>query len=258
VPLLKALTLYLNSQFVQYHQFFGSTQAGVSREVSTLRALRALPVPDCLVEADGVVVNAWAALHDKLAASDQMSKSSTLNGLQKLELMSELNMRVNDALRLRDHDCVRISDFVEVLLGLTDGKTEERAIRSPTEAELCQYAERLRRELDAFIGAEAGVSHDIEVWNDDRQGVIRIDLFPRRGTVTIHERANAVDVVKQVDDLRELLERRFSQWRYFNRNLRVFSGDRIYLFKPMQHFHWLQSQAIQHANEVVGLVLHEC
>jgi hypothetical protein len=29
--LLKALTLYLNSQFVQYHQFFASPQAGVKR-----------------------------------------------------------------------------------------------------------------------------------------------------------------------------------------------------------------------------------
>jgi len=256
VTLLKALTLYLNSQFVQYHQFFGSTQSGVSREVSTLRTLRSLPVPDCLTESDNSVIKAWAALHDQLAVHDGASTGSKLNERRKLELLTKLNVAVNAALRLREQDRVRISDFVEILLGLSDGKTDERAIRPPVEAELRMYAERLQLELDAFVGAEADVGHNINIWSDDRQGVIRIDLLAGNGIVTVHQRSHAVDVVRQVADLRDRLEKRFSQWRYFNRNLRVFSDDRLYLVKPMQHFHWVESQAIQDANEVVGLVLH--
>ena len=41
---LKALSLYLSSDFAFYHQFLTSTQFGVKRDRATLNALRAFPV----------------------------------------------------------------------------------------------------------------------------------------------------------------------------------------------------------------------
>ncbi len=43
--LLKALALYLNSDFAAYHQFLCTTQAGIQKTIGTLKALRTLPVP---------------------------------------------------------------------------------------------------------------------------------------------------------------------------------------------------------------------
>jgi len=42
---LKALALYLNSDFVAYHQFFTATEAGIQKTRGTLKALKSLPVP---------------------------------------------------------------------------------------------------------------------------------------------------------------------------------------------------------------------
>lgn len=253
-PLLKALALYLNSHFVQYHQFFTSTQAGVKREVGTLRALREVPIPACLREPDQATIQKWAHLHDELAACDEMPPE--VHDSRRSVLLAELNDTVNAALPLREPDRIRIADFVDVMLGLRDGKIEERAVRRPHEHELHAYAERLRHDLDAFIGPEAGVTHAVDVWHDERQGVIRIDLVASEFGVTVHPPAEGADVMQQVADLRTRLADQASQWRYFNRNLRLFANDRLYLFKPMQRFHWLESQATQDAAEVVGIVLH--
>jgi N-6 DNA Methylase len=256
---LKALTVYLNSEFVQYHQFFAATQAGVKREVSTLRALRALPVPPFFLEGDATMLRQWAKLHDELASHDARSitplgRSKHQN--QKAALLGELNDAVTAALSLRMHERVRVSDFINVVLGLRDGKVEDRAVRPPDEAERRAYAERLRHELDAFIGGEAGVAHAVDVWSNSRQGVIRIDLRSRSAAVAVHPASAGFEVMKEASTLRECLESQFSQWSYFNRNLRIFTEDRIFLFKPMHRFHWIESQAIQDAAEVVGLVLH--
>lgn len=255
--LLKALTLYLNAEFVQYHQFFASTQSGVQRQVSTLRALRALPIPDCLIEGDRATVAKWSELHDELAACDAFVPliNAHAHEAEKAALLAKLNRTINAALHLREQDRTRVADFVNVLLGLRDGKVEERAVRRPKETELRAYAERLKRDLDAFIGREAGVRHAIEVWHGEHEGIIQIDLLGSNGDVTVHPLSKGDETTKRVAGLRSLVGG-FSQWRYFNRNLRIFAHDRVYLFKPMQRFHWLESQAIQDAGEVVGLVLH--
>jgi methylase of polypeptide subunit release factors len=252
--LLKALTLYLNSHFVQYHQFFAATQAGVKREVGTLRALRTLPIPTPLGEREQSAIESWARLHDELRACD--ASAAALDERKREDLLVKANKAVNAALRLREQDRVRIADFVDVILGLRDGKVEERAVREPEPQELRAYAGRLRRELDAFIGKETGVSHGISIWRDNREGIIEIELAGRDGDVTVHPPAQSFAVMKQVASIRSALAREFSQWRYFNRNLRIFSDERVYLFKPLQRFHWLESQAIQDAGEVVALVLH--
>jgi hypothetical protein len=256
--LLKALALYLNSEFVQYHQFFASTQSGVKREVSTLRALRSLPVPDCLIDGDRAVIEKWAELHDELAECDATVPPINAHAHEdkKNALLTRLNKTINATLHLRDQDRIRIADFVNVQLGLRDGKVEERAVRRPKDAELRAYAERLKRDLDAFIGREAGVQHGVEVWHGEHAGVIQINLLGGNGSVTVHPSTRGAEVTKQVAGLQSLIGRGFSQWRYFNRNLRIFAEGRVYLFKPMQRFHWVESQAIQDAGEVVGLVLH--
>src|SRR6185437_13661933 len=43
--LLRAIALYLNSEFAAYHQFLTTTQAGIQKSVNTLRTLRTLPMP---------------------------------------------------------------------------------------------------------------------------------------------------------------------------------------------------------------------
>ena len=255
---LKALALYLNSEFVRYHQFFVSPQQGVKREESTLDALRVLPVPEVLLQKDDM--HPWSQLYDQLAAHDRripgpLDADARLK--EKREFIVELNELVSAALGLRRVEAVRVSDVVHVLFGLRDGKVEERAVGAPTDSQLQRYARTLKKELDGFVGNGVETSHAIEVWNDGRQGVIQIDLRPRNGGVEVHPRSKNIPLLQQTTKIRAHLESNFAQWRYFNRNLRLFAEDRVYLFKPMQRFHWLESQAVLDAGEVIAQVLDE-
>jgi hypothetical protein len=256
--LLRAITAYLNSDFFQYHQFFMSTQSGVKREVSTLAALLRLPVPPDLARQDSAVVTQLASLQEKLADIERRSPASTnAHKERQAVLITELNEITNEMLGLRLAQAARVSDFVNVMMGLRDGKVEPRAVASPTEEERHDYATSLKRELDAFVGSEAKAKHSVAVWSSDREGVIQVDLSANKGSVTVHPRSNGTGVVSQGAELRRKLESHFSQWRYFNRNLRVFAKDqdRVFLFKPMQRFHWLRSQAVLDAGEIISLVL---
>ena len=63
--LLKALSLYLSSDFVTYQQFFTSSQWGISTSIATLDSLKNLPVPlDKLSQQE---LSTWAKLRDTLA-----------------------------------------------------------------------------------------------------------------------------------------------------------------------------------------------
>lgn len=256
MSLLKALTLYLNSDFVLYHQFFFSPQFGVQRAISTLKTIRRLPVPQILMPNQGL--NDWVRLHDELAAHDSHRSGGSDRDdstKEKAALLKELNSLVYDALGLQRAETARVKDFVNVLFGLRDGKTEERAVAPPRESQLRAYASTLKRELDAFVGNGKRGAHAVEVWPGDRDGIIQILLADREAGVTVHAASEGASVQRQATELRNRLTARFAQWRYFNRSLRIFAEDRAYLFKPMQRFHWLESQAVLDASEVIGMVL---
>ena len=75
--LLKALSLYLVSDFAIYHQFLHSPEWGVSTSISTLKTLRRLPVPlGCLSDKE---LSEWASLHTAIVqAARHKSGGATL------------------------------------------------------------------------------------------------------------------------------------------------------------------------------------
>ena len=64
--LLKALSLYLVSDFAIYHQFLHSPEWGISTPISTLKTLRQLPVPLGQLSPDQLAD--WASLHAAISA----------------------------------------------------------------------------------------------------------------------------------------------------------------------------------------------
>jgi hypothetical protein len=42
---------------------------------------------------------------------------------------------------------------------------------------------------------------------------------------------------------------------YFDRNLRVYEGTKTFVFKPMQRFHWTESQALMDARQIIAETL---
>ncbi len=251
---LRALSLFLSSSFAKYHQFFLSPEFGVKREIATLSALRELPIP--LARTPRSKLQEWADLHRELVAAS--SQAATNGGKQSQfdSLLHQLDEMANDALRLSKAQRARVHDLVHVKLGLSDGKTEEFAVRSPSTDELSDYVHTLCSQLDAFLGESSSMWHSLTVVPGESTGVVEIDLREEPRTaqpvrVLNGSSSGASDLLSLP---KQLLEQR-SQWLYFQRNLRVYQGTKTYLFKPMQRFHWTRSQAYQDANEIIAETL---
>ncbi len=261
--LLKALALYLSSDFAFYHQFLTSTQFGVQREVATLAALRAMPIP--LIGLSRRDLEDWADLHARLVAASgnglrsapttQTSFFDDSHG-DSTALLEELNRMTYRALGLGSRERALVHDLVQVRLELNDGKLGKAAVRPPKREELRRYARRLARELDAFVGRSLGKNHTVAVIYDELSAMIELNLV--EGTTSAQTvalmRAGEATAAALAETRRRLLIRR-SQWVYFNRNLRIYEGTRTFIIKPMQRFHWTEGQALFDASEVVAEVL---
>ncbi|MCP4658035.1 MAG: hypothetical protein GY856_21710 [bacterium] len=261
--LLKALSLYLSSDFAFYHQFLTSAQFGVKRDVATLAALRAMPVP--LTKLSRRELEKWEDLHARLVEASRGRIRAAPQAQASLfhesrgdfaALLEELNTMTNRALGLDPRERALVHDLVRVRLELNDGKLGKAAVRPPRREEVRTYGRRLKRELDAFVGTSLGKKHEVGVVYDELSGMVGVDLVEdaeaaRKVTVT---RAAAPTAAALAETRRRLLLRR-SQWVYFNRNLRIYEGTRTFIFKPMQRFHWTESQALFDAREVIAETL---
>lgn len=268
---LKALSLFLSSDFAFYHQFFRSTELGIKRDRSTLESLRKMPIP--LMNLSREELQEWSALHAKLIKCKPRKLEDTKkkpNAAQQdffegadddLEsLLERLNTMTGDILGLSKEERSLVHDLVQVRYALNDGKRGDAAMRSPSPAELKAYAKALKDELDEFAGDFAGRSHKVTVVANPTTAMIEVDF------TTDHEAARkplihaATDTeAKALNQTRKRLlnDEGALQWSYFDRNLRIYRGRKTYLFKPLHRFHWTLSAALTDASQIIAETLTE-
>ena len=255
---LKALSLFLSSDFAFYHQFFVSSQFGVQMGRATLDALKKMPCP--LANLNKTELKPWIKLHSQLIKTTPRKVGESKDGTKSLfpdddnldELLDELNDLVSESLGISHRDRALISDFMNVRLELNDGKVGRPAIRSPKVTEMKQYAKRLRDELDHYMGAESGYRHSVDTIYDSATGMICVDFFTAKKTAAVSVVAADRETAAELSAAREALHQEIGQWIYFDRDLRIHAGTKTYLFKPMQLFHWTESQAMIDANEIIA------
>jgi hypothetical protein len=268
---LKALSLYLSSDFHLYHQFMSSTEFGVKRDRATLRALRRMPIG--LMDLSRSELDEWCELHARLVRTrprmDRETAESRISSRRQRSLLpsedegdvlqillAELNQMVSESLKLDERERALIHDLVHVRLALNDGKTGQAAVRRPTTDELRGYLQRLKSELDGFVDGQLAKRHNVAVVYDDLSGMIQVDLVPsssaaRSVTITTADQAAG----RELERTRRRLRHQRAQWVYFDRNLRIYEGRRTYIFKPLQRFHWTDSQAMIDAREIIAETL---
>jgi hypothetical protein len=244
-PLLKAVALYLNSDFVAYHQFLSTTQAGIQKTISTLKALRLLPMP---FGDGGNSLGDWESLYARIAKATVGD-----DNFDRPDLISELNELTFASLRLDRRARAAVGDFVSTRFPLTRGKIGADAIRPPNPEELRLYAGTLRDELDTFVGDKAEVRHRVDVIFDGGSGLTVIEIvggatgrLPVRVIRATDEAARGFAAARH-----ELIEEH-AQWLYFRRNLRVYETSRTFILKPLQRLQWTQTQAMQDAGDIIA------
>lgn len=262
--MLKALSLYLSSDFAFYCEFLMSTEFGVERGVSTLRALRTIPTP--LAHMGRNELRNWARLHDELAKRTQEAYRKgvlwqdgdaesfiTRGPAISCEMINEVNALVYTGLDLGPKERSLVHDLMHVRLALNDGQLGDEAVRRPTRTEVHAYAAALQGELDDYIRGELLGRHDVRIVYDDYSGMVCMSLIRNgatKGRIPVM-RADDLEAVA-LEKCRQSIRQRRSQWVYFDRNLRIYDGDQTYILKPMQRFHWTQSQARIDAIDIIS------
>ena len=168
-------------------------------------------------------------------------------------MIKDLNELTFEGLKLSSRARAAVEDFVWIRLGLNQGKVEQSAAGRPPKDELEVYGRTLGDELNHFIRQSSSARHCVDILVGGDSGMVAVDLVAGDG------RSRAVNVWmaseqgahQLVETRRQLTEQR-AQWLYFNRNLRVYDGSRTYILKPLQHFHWTRTQAVQDAGEIIA------
>jgi hypothetical protein len=242
--LLRALALYLNSDFVTYHQFLTTTEAGIQKTRSTLTALRGLPVP--FTESSDLT--AWEELHQRISEA-----CSDRDDFNLPEFVKALNALTFESLKLSARGRAAVHDLVQVRFGLTRGKRSKKAIEKPTRDECAAYARMVRDELDGFLNGTSKARHRVPVLSGDTSGLAALAIAPEAEKpldVEVVDASSAqANIMRATRDT--LIERR-AQWLYYDRNLRIYDGPSTYLLKPFQRLHWTRTQAIADAQEIIA------
>ena len=256
VGLLKALSIYLSSDFAFYHQFLSSSFWGIERDISHKNDLEKLPIP--LDDLSSPELSEWVSLHDELVRATSSESQNTLFNPRKemvdvLPLLEQLNERVYALMGISQSERWLIQDLLHVRKNLNEGRIDREATMLADETRMLAYANVLKTELDSFLDDDIKDQHRITVFYSNDLAIAKIEhpQKPPAGTVSV-VRVENQDTKKEFKSIRESLLREQGQWIYFNRNLKLFEGRTTYFAKPLQRLSWLKSQALIDADEFIA------
>jgi hypothetical protein len=259
--LLKALTLYLNSDFIRYQQWLTSASLGVERDCVNLDSLKRIPVPFAHFSNEDYCE--LAHLFDKIVEAEKQEREAPpplFNSRRKSSfslldtLLKQMNNKVYDLLGIGDKkERWLIEDMLNVRLKLNDGRVAKEATAPANKKEITDFARIFQDELDVFLDHTGkGKVHEVKVLYGDNSVVMIIDHLkhPAMGNPMVEEVKDA-RIREELDGLEERLGKERSQWIYFKRCLRIYEKRRTYIFKPRQRLYWLKSQALAEADEFI-------
>jgi hypothetical protein len=256
--LLRALSLYLSSDFCKYHQFLSSPQFGIMYDIADLETLKQLPIPLKLLSDEEL--KEWENIQRSLSLLSQQKFSGMgwqLGDKETFEsLLATMNSKVFDLLQLRSSERILVQDFVHLHFELMSGKISTELTRQPKPAEMKEYFTTLRSALDDFISEDQNIHHKIEAIHDDKSAMFSVSIVTERQPIPVNILDGDNNDINSLKVIRESLRRRHSQWIYFNRGLKVYEKGTLYQFKPMQRLHWSRRQAILDADEIISETLN--
>ena len=255
--LLKALALYLSSDFVQYQQYLSSPSWGIGMERLTKKDLESLPVP--LDKLSDNEVGEWAKLYNEIAqqsanhiAEEQFFKSID-KPLELKPLMDRINKKVNALLGLTKNEKYLVHDFITTRMKFNDGAIPEMANDIASKDEIKAYSTTLKKILDEFLDADIRNQHQITANYSKSMVLLSIEHSENKldGPV-IAKKITDAQLKEELNNLEKNLKFEQGQWIYFQKNLKLFHGRTTYFVKSRQRLGWLQSQAFTDADEFIA------
>lgn len=257
---LRALAVYLSSSLVDFFIFFQVPVWGVYADfpIVVLRAVRKIPTPDFT---DGQI-KTLAKTHRELLRRERTNDKDFQLASDDSSFDTEKQRYIDDsvfnALSIPDDIRLIVEDFRDNRLPLDKGTPALKKLgKQPTIKELQAYGRTLRDELERFLLGEALPS--VHLITADDLICCEIQLSPPRTrhsrSIEVHKADETRKTRAEMQQLREQLSERFSQWAYVRRSLRVFGEDTVQIFKSQQLMDWTRTQALNDCDAVIAEIL---
>jgi hypothetical protein len=242
---MKAVAAIWNSHFASYLLFFVTTAAwGISYSHIDKGDAEHLPFPQLTPEREQSLCTAWEE------AAVLESQGAEFGAVKAL-----LDQRVAATLGIASAVRLVVSEFFNVRFKLNDGKFPSRLRASPDEAEIMDYAKRLRSELDGFLGGKA--YHKITVLHSTEGISVSITLKKENSGIPPEVREAKGREAITLKVLLQAAETKFSQWTYVKRSVYVRDGETVHLIKPPRRLEWTQTQALLDADDFISEVIED-
>ncbi len=265
-PLLRFVAAYLHSSLAQYMLMMTAYQINFERERVTLNDIRQLPFvhPDQHPEPARAWLIVNSIMDETLALEQRRGISNQLYDPNKCDSLILKYFGLNHQQRARVRE---VSQAIAPYLQPSSVSSLDTPLqRRPSQAQFEGYAEALHGEIHSwsqFRGGVGDVTVEISVNSDvtyGQLGIIRVGpaMKIKRNTSSLVITTTSDKAVKRLLERlnqEDLLPLKIQRNLHLATDAVIFSGETIYLVKPLIPRLWLLSEAYRDAERIVLSVL---
>ena len=238
----RALSIFLNSSINFYSTFFLNPQMGVDRNHFNLASLKNTPIPNFTDKQ----VERLSSLHKELSIKENEDFFQ-----QPTDIISILDKEISKILNIPEEIIVVTNEFRNIRYSLNKGKVQGLASHQPNEQQLFQYANYLKQELDDFVENQ-GIRHEVIVHNSTELIVCEIKFHKSKSAFDVKFQKTDKRTLELLKDIKKYTKEKFSQWFYYQKTLKVFEKNTIYLCKTPRLIDWTATQAMIDGDGIIA------
>ncbi|TYQ24486.1 N-6 DNA methylase [Pseudanabaena sp. UWO311] len=235
----------INSSLTNYFLFMTSSSWGVARKTLMMQDIARLPVPSP-TKSNAHIVSQIIDLESQLIEHN--------NSFSYLNLKIQLDDAVFSLYNLNDTEQVLIKDTVGITIDLYMNREKSVAFQRPQLSDLELYAIELIRVLQPFLQTlreRVLVANILEVGKSPLQ-VVKFSLVPESSQEQIVQTTQAQELKVILGRIAEQLPQQIADRIYTRRDLRIYTGQDIYIIKPAQKRFWSRSAGLNDADLILS------
>jgi len=256
--LLMFLSAVLNTNLAEYYSFHISGNLGIERDHFYLNEIKLLPFP---LPEDTDDPKRSRKIIDQIAEQMSQCKAS----IEKEYIGQE--KKVKDAMRnieplvyeyygISEREQMLIEDTVNIFkrsMMPASASNKVRTIGEPTPDERRDYVELLCNILNSWAKrSKFRVNGKVEY--SPVLGVSIVTLWKSNKDEPFKQTQTSDELQAALKNIQQALPDQMGRFRY-DRNLKVFDGDKLYILKPLTMRHWTKTAAINDADEIAAAIL---
>jgi len=243
-PIAHYLNALLNSALIKYFLFLTASVWGVERDEVRPEDLLRLPIP---------VYSAEYSLVERILSIERHQRQFP-SGSAKMELDRQLDEAVFDLYGLNELDQVLVMDTVNLTIDLHMKREMSNASKSPSLTELEVYAMHLISVIKPFLQTLKERTLIADVFDTERSSlqVVRFSLVSVPGRNPTIQTTQAQELKSVLNRIAEQLPQQIADRIYTRRDLRIYTGQDIYIIKPAQKRYWSRSAGLNDADLIIS------